>query len=141
MLRKNWVEMRKSSNGSCLICLMKSCKNLKEIWKMPLMVSGTRSKTLKLTKFSLYTKNLWYLLTLKRRSLTSDFRNPSELRSNSKHRLEFLRHATMKEEQSYNRLKVLLKSFDSKLDFINVKCYIKLIGNWRNDGELRCSSE
>ena len=41
-----------------------------------------------------------------RRSLTSDFRNPSELRSNSKHRLEFLRYATMKEEQSYNRLKV-----------------------------------
>jgi len=42
-----------------------------------------------------------------RRSLTSDFRNPSELRSNSKHRLEFLRFATMKEEQSFNRLKVI----------------------------------
>ena len=40
-----------------------------------------------------------------RRSLTSDFRNPSELRRNSKHRLDFLRVATMKEEQSYNRLK------------------------------------
>ena len=41
-----------------------------------------------------------------RRSLTSDFRNPSELKRNSKHRLDFLRVATMKEEQSYNRLKV-----------------------------------
>ena len=40
-----------------------------------------------------------------RRSLTSDFRNPSELKRNSKHRLDFLRIATMKEEQSYNRLK------------------------------------
>ena len=40
-----------------------------------------------------------------RRSLTSDFRNPSELKRNSKHRLDFLRVATMKEEQSYNRLK------------------------------------
>ena len=40
-----------------------------------------------------------------RRSLTSDFRNPAELRQNSKHRLDFLRIATMKEEQSYNKLK------------------------------------
>ena len=48
-----------------------------------------------------------------RRSLTSDFRNPSELKRNSKHRLDFLRVATMKEEQSYNRLKVSPDQFNS----------------------------
>ena len=78
---------------------------------MPSMDSGTRSKTLQSDQVFTFYKNLLYHLTLKRRSLTSDFRNPSELRSNSKHRLEFLRHATMKEEQSYNRLKVILKNF------------------------------
>lgn len=47
----------------------------------------------------------------------------------------------MKEEQSYNRLKVILKTSGSKLDLTDVKSYVKLIGNRRNDGELRCSSE
>ena len=47
-----------------------------------------------------------------RRSLTSDFRKPQELYANAKHRLDFLKVSTLKEEQSLNRLATIVKDFD-----------------------------
>ncbi|CAG5088300.1 Oidioi.mRNA.OKI2018_I69.PAR.g11802.t2.cds [Oikopleura dioica] len=58
-----------------------------------------------------------------RRSLTSDFRNPLELKGNSKHRLDFLRGATMHEEQSFNKLKGIedmMEKYDAQINSIGV---------------------
>ena len=58
-----------------------------------------------------------------RRSLTSDFRNPLELKGNSKHRLDVLRGATMHEEQSYNKLKgieEMMEKYDTQINNIGV---------------------
>ena len=95
--------------------------------KLTLQVNGTEHLTIDEKKFKRELLNMFAeelqeserdmknAIDGLRRSLTSDFRNPSELRSNSKHRLEFLRFATMKEEQSFNRLKV------TKLKYIQIK--------------------
>jgi len=54
-----------------------------------------------------------------RRSLTSDFRNPAELAANAKHRLDFLKVATMKEEQSMNKLEQINSNFDHYRQHVN----------------------
>ena len=54
-----------------------------------------------------------------RRSLTSDFRNPAELAANAKHRLDFLKVATMKEEQSMNKLELINSNFDHYRQHVN----------------------